>query len=770
MVSFSRGSLRVIFGVFLLMNFAVTRITAVTPSDVKFSDQWSIKKIKAPDAWSISQDSDGVIIAILDSGVDLEHPNLGSLIIPGINFINPGSAPEDDNGHGTHVAGIAAAVTGWKCKILPVKVLFQNKEGGLDIIPGGVAKGIRYAVDRGARVINLSLYQPEEELSSLQEAVKYAYDKKCVLVAAAGDLDPKRGLGNKILMPAAFREVIAVGATDENDDRFGGSPYGPELDVVAPGKDILSLAPLYNYDRNDRKDSGTSMAAPHVAGLAALILSKYPTWTPDQVMAQIKATADKAPVMEKEGLYLMEEYGYGRINAYRALTEFVPFPVITSSIQITSSPPYYVSDTISAAFTITNQGSGDVNFRPLMVGGRWNGGVLPNGSYPDFDRKNITLKHGESYPYSGTLTLSQTGNFKLFCAYQTPDGSWNTNVALEKELTVSSREQDIIVQLHPLSTIPDLSLVRESGTSRIYLLKNRKLYKILNEVQLTNLRQEYNFTGKDFTLTQEQVKQYPPGPDILTNGSIVKPPDSPGVYLIQNGMKRTFSAEGYLERGYNRFGEREAGDPDSPTYILMPSVVIDALPRGEDIRGGTANIKMKLYFKKNGKVDNVFAPGDTKESILSVEGGGYTARRYLKVIFPNKTEQYAFMVNPTSLDFTSEKRPLTDEAWNVGNTPAWTFNTFTIGAGTDIGKWTWKLWLEDINRPGLALASATASYFVTSGARIATAGGGGFASDFDGDGKVGFDDFFLFALKFGSQKGDGRFDSRFDLDLKQAHL
>jgi subtilisin family serine protease len=323
------------------------------PDDPSWDNQWAPAKIGAPAAWEMTTGSADIIIAVLDTGVKLDHPdlaakiwtNLGEIPANGLDDDQNGKIDDihgwhfyhhcsnsncfscedddltDDNGHGTHVAGIAAAETdngtgiagiSWGAQLMPIKVLDEYGDGWYS----DVIVGIVYATDNGADIINLSL-GGEESSQALQDAVNYGHANGVLLVAATGNS------GGSVLYPAACDHVLAVGATDVNDLRPGFSNHGPEIDIAAPGVAIYSTWPrLDGY----WSKSGTSMAAPHVAGLAALIWSVRPDATNDYVTWVIIQTAvdPGAPGWD-------EFYGWGRIDAYQALLSasrfklYVPF-------------------------------------------------------------------------------------------------------------------------------------------------------------------------------------------------------------------------------------------------------------------------------------------------------------------------------------------------------------------------------------------------------------------------------------------------------------
>jgi subtilisin family serine protease len=292
--------------------------------------------IKATSAWEETKGDEDIIIAILDSGVDMLHPDLDEKIhSSGYDFVNDDSDATDDEGHGTHVAGIAAGEThnnegiagvAWNCKILPVKVLDDLGEGGYDEL----SEGIIWAADNGADVINLSLGGSFPS-TTLEDALKYAYDMDVVIVASAGND------GGAVDYPAAYDDYcLAVAATNDSDERVTfenssdnpldkwESNFGPEIDVAAPGTLIVSTVPTWLWDPDSIPyawGNGTSMAAPHVAGLAALIKSVKPHLTAAQIMDVIRYSADDVNFVNNLGI---DNYiGYGRINSAKALVPIV---------------------------------------------------------------------------------------------------------------------------------------------------------------------------------------------------------------------------------------------------------------------------------------------------------------------------------------------------------------------------------------------------------------------------------------------------------------
>ncbi len=255
------------------------------PNDPSWSLQYGLTAIHAPQGWDTSTGSVAVVIAIIDTGVDLTHPDLAAKLVAGYDFVNNDAVPQDDNGHGTHVAGIAAALSNngtgvsgvsWGARIMPVKVLNAGAGGTF----ANAAAGIIWAADHGAHIINLSLGGSSDS-QVFHDAIDYAYNKGVMLIASSGN----NGSGF-ILYPARYPNVMAVGATNSSNVLAGFSNYGAELDVVAPGVNIYSTG-INSYYYN----SGTSMAAPFVTGLASILRGIPGSGSPANLAWAIKSTA-----------------------------------------------------------------------------------------------------------------------------------------------------------------------------------------------------------------------------------------------------------------------------------------------------------------------------------------------------------------------------------------------------------------------------------------------------------------------------------------------
>jgi subtilisin family serine protease len=302
-----------------------------TPDDPSFSSQWGMAKISAPLAWNLTTGSPQVRIAILDTGINAAHPDLIGKVALEANFTTSTSTSDLFN-HGTHVAGIAAAATnnrtgvagvGYNSSLLNVKVLDDAKGEGTTSTS---AQGIYWAAAVGANVINMSYGYGRTEFCdpTEQEAITYAWNRNVVLVASAGDH------GNAdFTTPASCANVISVANTDSNDKLASSSTFGPWVKVAAPGTYIYSTINSGGY----ASFSGTSMAAPHVSGLAALMRSLPRCTSAQSIVDNIYATAD---AISGTGINWL----YGRINANYAVSNCAQGWLNWESLggQLTSAP------------------------------------------------------------------------------------------------------------------------------------------------------------------------------------------------------------------------------------------------------------------------------------------------------------------------------------------------------------------------------------------------------------------------------------------------
>lgn len=427
----------------------------INTNDPYFDRQWALENtgqrggnpeadIDALEAWGIETGESDTVIAIIDTGVDYNHPDLVDNIwinkneipingidddgngfvddVRGWDFVNNDNVPIDDFGHGTHCAGIVAAVGNnsigiagvcWNCKIMPIKTL--NFLGQAMFLNIGLA--IRYAADTGANVISMS-FGGRRSSKLIRDAIDYAYNKDVVLTAAAGNSNTFSHH-----YPAAYDGVIAVAGTNNKDRWLNvgnffnkvGSNYGPWVDVAAPGGEIYSTMPTYlvtmnlgGYKKNYDYLSGTSMSAPHVAGLAALILSKKPFLSNDEVKSIISTNVDP--------YYSIYYLGTGRINAFKALNEHILSP------EIPDAPLGPINGKIGEIYTYTTKTT-DQNLNQLYY--MWDWGEENSNWIGPFDSgEQIFSNH----------TWIEGGTFKIKVKAKNKDGAeslWS------KKLTVT---------------------------------------------------------------------------------------------------------------------------------------------------------------------------------------------------------------------------------------------------------------------------------------------------------------------------------------------
>ena len=320
------------------------------PNDPRYDEQWAHETIDSPRAWDVTQGDRSIVVAVVDTGLDLSHPDLRDRLTARDSWYDFGENdddPSDTYGHGTHVAGIVGATgnnaegvagAGWRTSLMPVKV-FPDNQGSTSMYT--VAKGVVHAVDHNADIINLSLGGSDDS-DTMRDAINYAYDHDVLVVAAAGNDN-----SDDPTYPAADEHVLAVAATDQNDKKASFSNYGEWVDLSAPGVDILSTMPTYHVTMNDKgvkqdydELNGTSMASPLVAGVAALVKAIHPDWNPDTIAQHLADTSDD---IDRQNTQYAGKLGSGRINAGNAVADeheptVTPTPTATPTQEPTATP------------------------------------------------------------------------------------------------------------------------------------------------------------------------------------------------------------------------------------------------------------------------------------------------------------------------------------------------------------------------------------------------------------------------------------------------
>lgn len=334
----------------------------VLPNDPSYPSQWHLPKISAPQAWDTETGDRQITVAVIDTGVDGNHPDLAAQMVPGRNVLANSSDTADSTGHGTAVSGVIGAIgnnsvgvagVNWSVGIMPVRICNSPCDSVLD---STLTAAIMWAADNGADVINLSVGGWPYS-NTLQNAVNYAWSRGVTIIAAACNFG-----SSSPCYPAALDNVIAVSATDQNDNLASFSNYGSWIDVAAPGVGVFTTNSGGGYGGWN----GTSFSSPNVAGLAALILGVNAALSNADVVGIIKNNADDL------GSGFDELYGWGRINASRAVNAVgvppppPPPPGDTTPPVIQSSSIVYDGKFITASATVTDSDSGVARVELLM--------------------------------------------------------------------------------------------------------------------------------------------------------------------------------------------------------------------------------------------------------------------------------------------------------------------------------------------------------------------------------------------------------------------
>ncbi|HOB88660.1 MAG TPA: S8 family peptidase [Bacillota bacterium] len=297
----------------------VTEISDATltliPSDPDLSKQWAIEAMGVPYAWDKTTGSSGVKVAVIDTGVQVNHPDLAANIGPGYDFFNNTTDVTDYNGHGTHVAGIIGAIANngrgiaginWNVQIMPLKAADNSGQGYLDL--PAIIQALYWAANNGADVVNMSFKISDSAIganNAMDDAIDYAYSKGVTMVAAAGN----DGNG-RVVYPASHPKVIAVNAVSSDLSRPSWSNYGDGVDVTAPGDLVWSTWPGSTY----AYASGTSMAAPQAAGVAALLIAQGIRGQ-ENIRRILQETAMDLGAPGKDWTF-----GWGMVNAHAAVS------------------------------------------------------------------------------------------------------------------------------------------------------------------------------------------------------------------------------------------------------------------------------------------------------------------------------------------------------------------------------------------------------------------------------------------------------------------
>ena len=360
----------------------------IAPNDPFFPQQNYLISSNIANAWDIAQGNGTIVVAVIDSGINYNHEDLQNKMWKnsagkyGYDFVNNDDDPMDDYNHGTIVAGVIGAeknngkgiAGGANVKLMSVKALNAIGEGEAS----NLVQGIIYAVNNGAKIINVSLGTPEYS-TALDNAVQFATNSGCIIIAAVGNAYKGENPRTPIDNPARNSNVIAVSAVNEFDQRTDYANYGQGISVVALGDNIYSTG----YSPTNLKDvyyvgSGTSFATPQVTAAAALLLTKDSTLTPLQIKKRIINSATRINGITGYSTY----YGYGELNAYNALTYDKTAPNINASLYNLGGGVFNIAgeakdDVLGLMGDITTSNIASIRFK--VDNGAWSS-ILSNGS------------------------------------------------------------------------------------------------------------------------------------------------------------------------------------------------------------------------------------------------------------------------------------------------------------------------------------------------------------------------------------------------------
>ncbi len=398
-----------------------------TPFYYNETIRYNLDRINAPEAWPCGGPGQGVVVAVIDTGVDLDHPDLQANVVAGATFVPGTSSPDDDQGHGSHVAGVTAGVgnnggiigVAPGASIMPLKTLQSDGSGYVS----WSIDALTWATDHGADVINMSLGSVYYH-QSYQDAVNYAYNHGVLVVASAGNCGDAFYFFNGCFYqdqpsyPGAYSHVMAVASTDQADSQSSFSTQGSYVDIAAPGDDIYSAYENGGY----RTLSGTSQASPHVAGLAALIRAARPSYTPDQIAAVIQSSAVDLGSSGKD-----IQFGWGRIDAAAALE-------LASTVAFSADSSAALAEAASEVEPLTRESA--VEFAPGVILVKFRPAISTEIAASVLAGLESDVQIAASIPQIGLLKLSVS-----------PGSEWDVIESLRALPQVEYAEPDLLVHL-----------------------------------------------------------------------------------------------------------------------------------------------------------------------------------------------------------------------------------------------------------------------------------------------------------------------------------
>ena len=411
---------------------AICPVQDVTPNDPLFSgSEWHLKKISCPTAWATNTGSSGITVAVLDTGVNANHPDLAPRIVPGWNVYNNTADTSDVYGHGTEVAGTIGACTNngtgvaavtWNCRIMPIRISATDGSATYS----AMAAGLTWAADHGARVANISYMASTS--AAVTSAAQYFQSKGGVVTSSAGNYATFDSSADNPY-------ILTVSATDSNDSLYSWSNTGNNVDLAAPGSVYTTTA-----DGNYGSAAGTSFSAPIVAGVAALVISQNPNLTGQQVQDVLKQGADDLGTVGWD-----PQYGWGRVNAAKALA------LAGGGGSLAAPPAAPIVDTTPPVVSFASPASGAVvaNTMSVQVSASDNLAVASVSLSVD----GVSLGTDSAAPYSFSWPTLNYANGAHTLTAQAVDTSGN----------IATATLSVTVNNVPDTTAPTVSIVSPAG-------------------------------------------------------------------------------------------------------------------------------------------------------------------------------------------------------------------------------------------------------------------------------------------------------------------
>ncbi|MFW9993961.1 MAG: S8 family serine peptidase [Candidatus Odinarchaeota archaeon] len=522
------------------------------PNDVYWTAQWGPQKIQADLAWDIQRGNPAdVLVAVIDTGIDYRHPDLTYQYVPlGYDWVNQDTDPRDDHGHGTHCAGIIAATSNNGVGIAGIANVKVMAEKAIDSSGNGydtdLADAIVHAVDQGADILSNSWGGPAYS-SLVHDAMKYAAANDVVIVAAAGN--DQSSTPN---YPSALPEVISVSATDINDQLASFSSYGDMIEIAAPGEGIYSTVLITDgyYDSYD----GTSMACPHVAGVAALTLSQFPDWSADRIRMHLRES-----VVDLGDPGWDPYFGFGRINASSAVQQFP-----SHNLNLVMDAPNAISfgETVLLNVTVYNSGFSDES--AVNVSLYIDDTIVETNIYTEIaSGTSVFLSYLWDPPASNTYNVT---------AYVKP-------VIAEVKVYDNKQSKNILVTSDFIGTLGGMYFSED--LLNYYITQGYLLQDIVSPFTLTDLN-NYDYLFVSSYWTNRSSDELTAIDDYLQNGGVV--------VAMSTGLA-TFSEFG-ISQLLSDYGMLTSSDTFTVTFSADPT---DAISGFHHLTSGASAITIPLF-------------------------------------------------------------------------------------------------------------------------------------------------------------------------------